>query len=192
MTRSARAGRATIGSMTNPVPPTSVAGQVTRDFTVATFVVQRDSVLLLWHRKLQMWLPPGGHIEPNELPDDAAVREVMEEAGVDVVLVGDRGVSVGRPRALVQPAGIQLEPIRPNHEHIDLIYFARPRDSTRVEVVGNAESEAIGWFDRPNLRDLGVTAEVQAWADRAIVAVSEDRSTLGLVTAHDWQEESAE
>jgi ADP-ribose pyrophosphatase YjhB (NUDIX family) len=33
-------------------------------------------VLLVYHRKLAMWLPPGGHVEPNELPDDAAVREV--------------------------------------------------------------------------------------------------------------------
>ena len=44
---------------------------MTRDFTVATFVVHEGKVLLLWHRKLGMWLPPGGHIEPNELPDEA-------------------------------------------------------------------------------------------------------------------------
>jgi 8-oxo-dGTP pyrophosphatase MutT (NUDIX family) len=188
--RSTRAGRATIRSMTDLLPPTSVASQVTRDFTVATFVVQRDSVLLLWHRKLQMWLPPGGHIEPNELPDDAAIREVAEEAGIDIILVGDRGVSVGRPRALCQPAGIQLETIGPNHEHIDLIYFARPLDPTRIGAVGNAESEAIGWFDRSKLRAVGVTEEVQAWAVRAIVAVLEDRSTSSRTTASDSPAES--
>ncbi len=51
-------------------------GEITRDWTVATFVVHEDRVLLLWHRKLSMWLPPGGHIDLHELPDEAAVREV--------------------------------------------------------------------------------------------------------------------
>jgi ADP-ribose pyrophosphatase YjhB (NUDIX family) len=41
----------------------------TRDFTVATFVVWQERVLLLWHRKLPLWLPPGGHLEPGELTD---------------------------------------------------------------------------------------------------------------------------
>src|SRR5437763_3308991 len=99
---------------------------ITRDFTVATFVVWNAQILLLWHRKLQMWLPPGGHIEPNELPDDAALREVAEEAGIQVYLSGERGVPVELPRQLVRPAGIQLERIGPGHEHVDLIYYARP------------------------------------------------------------------
>jgi ADP-ribose pyrophosphatase YjhB (NUDIX family) len=121
-----------------------------------------------------MWLPPGGHVEPNELPDDAAIREVAEEAGVAVELVGERGLPITRPRQLVRPAGIQLESIRPGHEHIDLIYFARPVDPGRADAVGNAESEAIGWFDRSHMRSVGVNEEVRAWAERALQAVGEE------------------
>ena len=55
--------------------------QTGRHFTVAVFVVWEGKVLLHRHRKLGMWLPPGGHIEENELPDEAAVREVLEEVG---------------------------------------------------------------------------------------------------------------
>lgn len=149
-------------------PETSPFVGPTRDFTVATFVVANDSVLLLWHRKLQMWLPPGGHIEPHELPDSAAVREVKEEAGLDVVLVGDHGVPIGHPVQLVRPVGIQLEDISPGHQHIDLIYFARPRDVSSINVVGNAESEAIGWFKLEDMRGQGVSKEVRLWAERAI------------------------
>ena len=65
--------------------------EVTRDFTVAVFVVDRGRILLHEHRKLGRWLPPGGHIEPNELPDVAAQREVDEEAGIAIRLVGARG-----------------------------------------------------------------------------------------------------
>jgi 8-oxo-dGTP pyrophosphatase MutT (NUDIX family) len=59
-----------------------------RHFTVAVFVVWEGKVLLHRHRKLGMWLPPGGHIEEGELPDEAAVREVWEETGVRVELAG--------------------------------------------------------------------------------------------------------
>ncbi len=128
-----------------------------------------------------MWLPPGGHIEPDELPDDAAVREVAEEAGIDVELVGERGVSVGKPRQLVRPAGIQLETIRPDHEHIDLIYFARPKDLARAEAVGNSESEAIGWFDREAMRTRGVNEEVQEWAERALQTLGDGGSARNLL-----------
>jgi 8-oxo-dGTP pyrophosphatase MutT (NUDIX family) len=53
---------------------------ISRDFTVAVFVVHAGRVLLHPHVKSGLWLPPGGHIEPNELPDEAALREVEEEA----------------------------------------------------------------------------------------------------------------
>src|SRR4028119_1540524 len=61
-----------------------------RHFAVAVFVVQDGKVLLHWHRKLGMWLPPGGHIEPDELPDEAAARAGLEETGVEVELAGAR------------------------------------------------------------------------------------------------------
>src|SRR5690606_12330181 len=73
-----------------------------------------------------MWLPPGGHVEPNEVPDDAAVREVREESGVDVELVGERAIDAPGPRQLMRPRGVQLERIAPGHEHVDLVYLARP------------------------------------------------------------------
>ena len=47
-----------------------------RHFTVAVFVVWEGKVLLHLHRKLGMWLPSGGHVERDEIPDNAAVREV--------------------------------------------------------------------------------------------------------------------
>src|SRR5437660_12433601 len=115
-----------------PIPP----GQLLRHFTVAVFVVHHERVLLHYHRKLGKWLPPGGHIEDNELPDDAAVREVLEETGIRARLVGGRGLPISRPVQLVVPAGIQVESIYPGHEHIDLVYFARPEpdDVTAAEV----------------------------------------------------------
>src|SRR3712207_2907004 len=76
-----------------------------RHFTVSVFVVWEGKVLLHFHRKLGMWLPPGGHIERDELPDDAALREVYEETGLRVALVGERRDDVADPVQLHRPAG---------------------------------------------------------------------------------------
>lgn len=138
----------------------------TRDFTVATFVVHDGKTLLLHHAKLRMWLPPGGHIEPNELPDDAAVREVREETGILVRLVGERALDVSDPKQLVIPRGIQVERIAPGHEHIDLVYFAVPVDS--VDVRRNDESTRIGWFGRRELDHLDLTEEIRAWTHKVL------------------------
>ena len=85
---------------------------IDRHFTVAVFVVREGKVLLHWHRKLGMWLPPGGHIEENELPDEAAAREVLEETGLSVEL-GERREDIEDPVQLHRPAGVQLENIGP-------------------------------------------------------------------------------
>ena len=137
-----------------------MTADLTREFTVAVFVVHDGRVLLHRHAKLDRWLPPGGHIEPNELPDDAAVREVEEETGVRIGLVGGRGVPVDDPRQLTVPAGIQLEQIAPGHEHIDLVYFARPLAGGHTISPEHATSVQAGWFGPESRRDHGtVSAE---------------------------------
>ena len=129
--------------MSDSTPPP--APTISRDFTVAVFVIDQGCVLLHWHRKLARWLPPGGHIEPAELPDEAALREVEEETGQSVRLLGGYGLDVtgpGLPRQLVRPMGIQLEDIGPGHQHIDLVYFAEL-------VVGGRTTplpEGAGWY----------------------------------------------
>ena len=70
------------------------------DFTVAIFVVHDAKILLIHHRKLDKWLPLGGHIELEEDPEQAALRETKEESGLDVELLGERPptTSPGTPR----------------------------------------------------------------------------------------------
>ncbi len=145
----------------------SPAGVPTRDFTVAVFVIDAGRVLLHWHRKLARWLPPGGHIEPDEIPDDAALREVLEETGQRVRLLGERGLGIddpALPRQLVQPIGIQLEDIGPGHQHIDLIYVAELIPG----VVQDPLPGGAGWYGPHQWPALGLTAEVTGWCERAV------------------------
>lgn len=140
-----------------------------RHFTVAVFVVWNGKVLLHHHRKLGMWLPPGGHIERDELPDDAALREVWEETGVRVALVGERREDVEDPVQLHRPAGIQLENIGPGHQHIDLIYFARPTGSTDIHE--DFDADKVGWYAPEDWDGMEINAEVRGWCERALSAL---------------------
>ncbi len=158
-----------------PAHPFVLPGQVLRHFSVAVFVVHGGRVLLHYHGKLGKWLPPGGHIEDNELPDAAAIREVLEETGVCARLAGGRGLAIDEPRQLVVPAGVQLERISPGHEHIDLVYFGVPDpDVHRSDEVDPdlAQRDQVGWYAAADLQALGASAEIRAWARRALDALS--------------------
>jgi 8-oxo-dGTP pyrophosphatase MutT (NUDIX family) len=169
----------------------SAPGEVLRHFTVAVFVVRATSdpepepesppgsesrtILLHYHRKLGKWLPPGGHIEDNELPDEAALREVLEETGIHVQLVGGHGLPVDSPRQLALPAGIQVEHIYPGHEHIDLVYFAVPEqdDPSSASIDPHlAEIDQVAWYAASDLAALGASDEIQAWVRRALDEIS--------------------
>jgi len=136
---------------------------LTRDFTVAVLVIHEGRILLHHHIRLGRWLPPGGHVEPNELPDEAALREVEEETGVTARLVGVPAIDIdlpGQPRQLCPPVGIQVTPIKPGHEHIDLIYLA---EGEPVE-----PRPDVGWFSPEEWESLRLTEEVAAWCQLAI------------------------
>lgn len=137
-----------------------------RHFTVAVFVVHEGRVLLHWHRKLGMWLPPGGHIERDELPDDAAVREVLEETGVEVELVGEKRMDIENPVQLIRPAGVQIEDIGPGHQHIDLIYLARPTGQTDIR--DEFSVDKVGWYGPDDWDAMNVNAEVRGWCEGAL------------------------
>ena len=141
-----------------------------RHFTVAVFVGRDGKVLLHWHRKLGMWLPPGGHIEPDELPDEAAAREVLEETGVEVELAGERREDVEDPVQLHRPAGVQLENIGPGHQHIDLIYFARPKGPSSIR--DEYAADRVGWYAPEDWDGMAVSAEVRGWCETALVSLA--------------------
>ncbi len=98
-----------------------------KHFTVTGFIVYGGKTLLLWHPFMHGWTAPGGHIEPNEDPEEAVLREIREETGLEVCPTSS-GQSLGLeyPRQIPAPAAIQIEEsFEPGeeHQHIDLIYF---------------------------------------------------------------------
>jgi 8-oxo-dGTP pyrophosphatase MutT (NUDIX family) len=123
------------------------------DFTVAIFVVQNAKILLIHHRNLDKWLPLGGHIELDEDPEAAALREAKEESGFDVELLGERPTTTGPgTRALLAPRFLDIHRISATHEHIGMIYWARPRNGSLT--LSASEHHDIRWCSIEELDQL--------------------------------------
>jgi 8-oxo-dGTP pyrophosphatase MutT (NUDIX family) len=144
------------------------------DFTVAIFIVHDAKVLLIHHRKLDKWLPLGGHIELDEDPEQAALREAKEESGLDVELLGERAPTTEPgTRALITPRFLDIHRISDTHEHIGMIYWARPR--TGAVQLAPEEHHDIRWCNAAELDALqpAMSNAVKWYCRKAISEVSE-------------------
>lgn len=141
------------------------------DFTVEVFVVCRGKVLLRRHDKYGMWLSVGGHIELDEDPNQAAVREVKEEVGLDIELAGTKRDFRGAEgyRELVPPAFLNRHHLPGTaHEHVSLVYFATSKTST---VTPERPQDVWGWFSREEIEgreDLTLHDNVRQYALEAL------------------------
>lgn len=97
-----------------------------RDFTASAFVVDNASVLLVDHPGIGEWIQPGGHIETRETPDEAARREVAEETGINIEIVGQSEAKrySEQTEDLPQPFRTNVHKIRDDHWHVDFAYLA--------------------------------------------------------------------
>lgn len=128
--------------------------EITRHFTATAFIVYKRKVLLHLHKKLKCWLPIGGHIDRDELPETTVVREVMEETGLKISLYNpDISLKFGADAIeLHRPMHLLLENINEYHQHIDFIYFATTNSNKLTPQHG--ESNNLKWYSESDLAKL--------------------------------------
>ncbi len=150
-----------------------------RHFTATAFVIDsKQRVLLLWHKRLGRWMPPGGHLNENETPEDAAKRECKEETNLDVEIIGsvtDGGepepdlfiLNPQEGHMLKRPIAMLLENIpeskergEPAHQHMDFLYLARPLNETDAKELAPDESDGMRWFMREDILNLDEQTEI--------------------------------
>lgn len=154
-----------IKNFDDELKPQSV--QLDRHFCVTVYIFNqlKTKTLLLFHRKLNRWIPPGGHVDINELPEEAARREVFEETGLDVNLAAERPSFDG---ALLRPDGLQLNPIvAGKHEHIDFVFQAQVHEEENL-TLNELETKGLRWFDIAEVRQGRVVTfpSIIYWLDK--------------------------
>jgi 8-oxo-dGTP pyrophosphatase MutT (NUDIX family) len=120
--------------------------------TGSAIVVGPRGVVLHRHKRMGIWLQPGGHLEPGETPWDAARREASEETGLPLrhPVHGPRLVHVDVHRAPLQ------------HVHLDLRYLLLAPD--RDPCPGPGESPDVRWFSWPEalaIADAGLAGALR-------------------------------
>ncbi|MEK7612853.1 MAG: NUDIX domain-containing protein [Patescibacteria group bacterium] len=145
------------------------------DFTASAYIVYRDKVLLRMHEKYHVWLPPGGHVELDEDPIQAVLREAKEETGLEVSLWnGNKKVDMDETDGteLIPPVSLHRHPTSPTHTHINLAYFA----TSDTDVLAPAPEEiqdGLKWCTAEDLATMDLRTDVKFYAKLAL-------DTLGI------------
>jgi len=144
---------------------------VKNHFTATGIVFNANNeILMLKHNKLQVWLPPGGHVEENDLPDSAVLREIFEETGIKAVIISlKQGLSLSGEgcKELERPFVVLLEDIEGNglHNHIDMVYIClATNDELKLQT---SEINDIGWFSYEQFRKLKTFENVTQTVSKA-------------------------
>lgn len=125
--------------------------------TASAIVVGTRGTVLHVHRRTGSWLQPGGHVEPSEMPPDAAVRETVEETGL----------AVRHPDAGPCLIHVDVHDAPRGHLHLDLRYLLLAPDDDPAPAPG--ESQEARWF---------------AWDEAEALADESLRNALGAARAH--------
>ena len=142
--------------------------ELTRSLTSTVYVVYNDQVLLHMHKKFKSLFPVGGHLLSHELPEEAAIREVYEEAGLQIKLYNNqKDLGMTRVKQLNNPQYTLLENIGKEVENIDFIYFAKTDCNKTMPLKG--ESKDLVWLTREEiLSDCTIKEHIKVMALEAL------------------------
>lgn len=124
--------------------------------TGSAVVIGARGVLLHQHKRLGIWLQPGGHVDPGEAPWDTAQRETREETGLQTV-------------PAVEPAALFHVDVHEGgrgHTHLDVRYLLQGPDADPAPPPG--ESRQVAWFTLPAARQVADRGLIDALGDPAL------------------------
>ena len=118
--------------------------RLNKHFVATGFVLNKDQtkMLMVHHRKLDKWAAPGGHIEPDEAPTEAALREILEETGVKAKIVDCPNATLcprlGTETQMDTPYAMLSEYIPQHgevnaHIHLDFIFLCEADEAEAIE-----------------------------------------------------------
>lgn len=147
-----------------------------KHFAVSGFVMnpEETKLLMVFHRKLNVWVIPGGHLEPNEYPHEGALREIKEETGIEAKILDSSEIKCkfSAKEAQIPTPYLILSEFIPTkgdkeaHIHIDLIYLAVADEKEVVKQ--EDEVEDVKWMTWEEVLESNTFESIKEFARKRV------------------------
>lgn len=111
--------------------------------TVIFLINNENKVLMHMNHNMKTWIPIGGHIDPGESPDEAIIREVKEEVGIEFKFIQEPEF-IGNSKIL-KPLKFQIDKVPHHNLHLTFVFVGKC-DGTERKF--NDENEELKWFSK--------------------------------------------
>ena len=150
--------------------------ETTRHFTATVYVVAGGATALHTHKRMGITIPPGGHVDRDELPHEAAIPECEEETGLTpTIRRGDEDDRIDEPycRQLPQPRhqllyDVDVHDGAVGHQHVDHIYYATVPSRDIEPAEDEVGADRWDWYTPADLRDGDLGPDVVDLGTEAI------------------------
>ncbi|MDD3302490.1 MAG: NUDIX hydrolase [Candidatus Gracilibacteria bacterium] len=133
-------------------------------FKIARCIIKNEKgeILLIKHKNKDFWVFPGGHIEDKEEPYAALKREIKEELGLDIKIIGDKlGLKLKNITEKALPITvykIKYKNIKGKEEkRLEYIFLAKPKNNIIKTQI--SEIDEFKWFTKKEIEKLENTYE---------------------------------
>ncbi len=130
------------------------------DLTVSAYIIKDKKILLVDHVKTGLWLPPGGHIEKNETPDDALRREIKQELNLEIKILNTP--KIPKEGNIMDQLAVPF--YCDTHwiiDHINYCSFYLCEPTTEEIRLKKDEIKAYTWFEKERLFWRKISADVR-------------------------------
>jgi len=150
---------------------TELAAPYKKHFTASAVVIEQSHILLVHHKRIGAWLPPGGHVEEHELPHQTAVRETKEETGLSISILSAPVPETASANAFFLPEPLCIHAVKATEAkgvfyHIDLAYLCKlsqtlkDKDNSLPDLEFSDELHNASWVELSKLEKIPLAINV--------------------------------